>query len=579
MSLLKKKKPTTMRKKWTKNIMMLVSSIFICFGIFLFIMVQKGTTQVIHMAFTIMENVITQELAEEDLEKLIAEKDTQNEGYKALDEQLTLLHKKAGEFIPSLYLVIKDKNGDWVYLIDKGNSQGNEIGAPYQWQEDQEQQDIMDGKIYLSPLRQDFIEQKAMLSVGIPIKEKDVAAGFLGLDINASVLIKFQFILIAALILMMLLALLFIWFIVKAMTKKQTQSIVVLTEKMKELTSLGGDLTQRIEIQSMDEIGELAGYTNQMLDTIQSLIQKINQSFSELRLTSQEFASAFQETATDFEVIDGNIVNMVNRMTEQTEGTTTVANRMVDIHSAVNEVAEYIQSVAVEAVQTEKNTSEGNRIVKVMKEHVENVVNTADDMASMVRNLGNKSKEINGIVDTITSIANQTNLLALNASIEAARAGEHGKGFAVVAGEVRKLAEESAKSAEGISKLIHEIMNGIEGTQLLMKDVSRKTNEEKDHMRLLEEKFGQINESFHRVSEMVTELSGSSEEIAANSTLVSNEIVALSSKSEANMDTVQEVSDLLNKELKVVQQMVATMTQLEQTTKNVSDSLNNLKVD
>lgn len=568
-----------MRKKWTKNIMMLVSSIFICFGIFLFIMVQKGTTQVIHMAFTIMENVITQELAEEDLEKLIAEKDTQNEGYKALDEQLTLLHKKAGEFIPSLYLVIKDKNGDWVYLIDKGNSQGNEIGAPYQWQEDQEQQDIMDGKIYLSPLRQDFIEQKAMLSVGIPIKEKDVAAGFLGLDINASVLIKFQFILIAALILMMLLALLFIWFIVKAMTKKQTQSIVVLTEKMKELTSLGGDLTQRIEIQSMDEIGELAGYTNQMLDTIQSLIQKINQSFSELRLTSQEFASAFQETATDFEVIDGNIVNMVNRMTEQTEGTTTVANRMVDIHSAVNEVAEYIQSVAVEAVQTEKNTSEGNRIVKVMKEHVENVVNTADDMASMVRNLGNKSKEINGIVDTITSIANQTNLLALNASIEAARAGEHGKGFAVVAGEVRKLAEESAKSAEGISKLIHEIMNGIEGTQLLMKDVSRKTNEEKDHMRLLEEKFGQINESFHRVSEMVTELSGSSEEIAANSTLVSNEIVALSSKSEANMDTVQEVSDLLNKELKVVQQMVATMTQLEQTTKNVSDSLNNLKVD
>ncbi|MFT9495039.1 methyl-accepting chemotaxis protein [Anaerosolibacter sp.] len=574
----RKEKATTMRKKWTKNIMMLVTAIFICFGIFLFMVVQKVTTQVIHMSFVTMGNVITHELAEEDLEALIHEKDTSKQGYKAIDEQLTFLHEKAGTFIPNMYLITKDKNGEWLYLIDKGNGRTNEVGTAYQWQNDQEKKDISNGEIHLSPIRQDFVGQKAMLSVRIPIKNNNVTTGFLGLDLNASILIKLQLMLIAALLLMMLLALTIIWFIVKIMTKKQTQSIVLLTEKMKELSSLGGDLTQRIEIESKDEIGELANYTNQMMDTIQGLIQKINASFSEMQSASQAFASAFQETAADFEVIDGNIVHMVGRITEQTGGINTAANSMLDINNSIGEVAEYIQAVAEEAVKTENNASEGNKVVGTMKGHVERVVSAVDNTAGLVKNLGSKSKEINGIADTITSIANQTNLLALNASIEAARAGDQGKGFAVVADEVRKLAEESAKSAEGISKLIHEIMNGIEGTEHLIQDVSHKTREEKNYMKLLEEKFEQINQSVHHVSEMVGELSGSSEEITANSELVSNEILALSSKSEENMKTVQAVSDLLEKELKSVQQMITTLNRLEQTSQNVSDSLNNLKV-
>ena len=82
---------------------------------------------------------------------------------------------------------------------------------------------------------------------------------------------------------------------------------------------------------------------------------------------------------------------------------------------------------------------------------------SAHDAAATIRDLGERSERIGGIVDTITGIAEQTNLLALNAAIEAARAGEQGRGFAVVAEEVRKLAEESQRAAATIAGLVDEI--------------------------------------------------------------------------------------------------------------------------
>jgi methyl-accepting chemotaxis protein len=90
-------------------------------------------------------------------------------------------------------------------------------------------------------------------------------------------------------------------------------------------------------------------------------------------------------------------------------------------------------------------------------EEMASVRSASPEATNAIRQLGDKSQEIGGIVDAIGGIAEQTNLLALNAAIEAARAGDQGRGFAVVADEVRKLAEESQQAAASISSLIREI--------------------------------------------------------------------------------------------------------------------------
>ena len=105
----------------------------------------------------------------------------------------------------------------------------------------------------------------------------------------------------------------------------------------------------------------------------------------------------------------------------------------------------------------EAAASEGNKAVDTAIGQMISIWKTVDNSAQVVAELGERSKEIEQIVEAISGIASQTNLLALNAAIEAARAGEQGRGFAVVAEEVRKLAEQSQEAAKQIAKLISDI--------------------------------------------------------------------------------------------------------------------------
>ena len=106
---------------------------------------------------------------------------------------------------------------------------------------------------------------------------------------------------------------------------------------------------------------------------------------------------------------------------------------------------------------TTQMTQEGGKLVQATVEQMHSIADTVEHSSAVIEKLGERSKEIGAIIDTISGIAEQTNLLALNAAIEAARAGEHGRGFSVVAEEVRKLAEESQEAATKISDLIAAI--------------------------------------------------------------------------------------------------------------------------
>ena len=136
-----------------------------------------------------------------------------------------------------------------------------------------------------------------------------------------------------------------------------------------------------------------------------------------------------------------------------------------------------------------------------------NIEMTVSRSAQVVTKLGENSKEIGQIVETISGIAGQTNLLALNAAIEAARAGEQGKGFAVVAEEVRKLAEQSKAAAERIANLIEGIQKDTEEAVVVM-------NEGTAEVKVGAEVVSAAGSAFEKILEMVNHVNRQSKEIA-----------------------------------------------------------------
>ncbi|HWQ61140.1 MAG TPA: methyl-accepting chemotaxis protein, partial [Negativicutes bacterium] len=244
----------------------------------------------------------------------------------------------------------------------------------------------------------------------------------------------------------------------------------------------------------------------------------------------EELTASSEQAAQAANQIAASITTVAAGAEEQLTAAGDASSVVEEMSAGIQQIAASAQQVSAQSAQAAGKAREGDKSVANAITQMDQIQNTVNTSAKVVAKLGERSKEIGQIVDTISGIAGQTNLLALNAAIEAARAGEAGRGFAVVAEEVRKLAEQSQEAAKKIAELIGEIQGDTDKAVVAMDDGTRE-------VKTGAEVVQKAGAAFREIADLVTVVSGQVKEISVS-------IQQMATGSQQIVGAVQKIDDL-----------------------------------
>ncbi len=314
-------------------------------------------------------------------------------------------------------------------------------------------------------------------------------------------------------ILMSIAALCMFIFISFVVATRIVRPVMAVTHMVKYIAQGEGDLTKRLEVNSQDELGIMAGWFNRFLEKLQGIIKEIVENTITLNTASRDLFG-----------LSAQMTEKTDAMTKKTKSTTSASQEMnssmIGLSSGTDQMTSTIHEISRQA-------SKANTIVNeaAMK---------AGSTSEIVNTLGIAALEIGDVTETITRISEQINLLALNATIEAARAGESGVGFSVVANEIKNLAKQTSEATNEIRKKIEAIQRSSETTIEEIKAISSVITE--------------MNETFTVIASSIEEQSTATNEISKNigknvetADAITNDITDISN----NIDEVSDISSQL----------------------------------
>lgn len=304
--------------------------------------------------------------------------------------------------------------------------------------------------------------------------------------------------------------------------------------RLKDIAEGDGDLTQRLDVGSEDEIGEASRWFNLFMDKLQVLISNLSSSTHQLANASEEISTTADQSARTAQV--------------QADQTQQIALAMQEMSAMVAQVSVNSQQAAKAAHDAAETAREGGKTVEQSLASMRNIGDSTRNLCVRVVELGKNSEQIGKIIAFIDDIADQTNLLALNAAIEAARAGEQGRGFAVVAEEVGKLAERTTRATKEITAMVESIQKEMRLAVQAMETNSREVDEGIERVIVRGKALREIIQMAEQVGTMVSQIASAAARQSGAMTNVNGNVARISDltqeSSAAAQQTAKACSDL-----------------------------------
>lgn len=311
---------------------------------------------------------------------------------------------------------------------------------------------------------------------------------------------------------------------------------------LKDLADGKGDLTQRIEVSTKDEISVMSKFMNLFIDQIHQLITLSNQAIDPV----EEAAEKLQVVSSKSSKMNHGITNaigvMVDTIQEQNESIQHTSESVEAINHVVTDTHAAVEEMKTNTKSAYDLSREGTEVMQRLSLVNEKTTQNTHKVSETIGKISEYSNSAESIISLIQAISDQTNLLALNANIEASRAGESGRGFAVVASEIRKLAEQTQNATVEIQEIIDRIQSVSDEAVEMTAEVKVNTERQTQSLEQTKQIFESINSAINQVvsnTSLVGQMTGT---LSNQTSKITDQMLDLSASFEELTATSEEIS-------------------------------------
>ena len=355
-----------------------------------------------------------------------------------------------------------------------------------------------------------------------------------------------------------------------------TKAFKILVEETQKIGS--GDFTVRTKLTSHDEAGILAQTIDGMVEELGVLIKNIKEISLNVSSSANDLASSAEQTSASAEEVTttvGQIATGASEQATQAEQGTLFVQQLSGKFDMLVSSTDNMLNASQDAAQA---NTQGISSIQELTAKAETNKEAIDKIETVIATLNSKVQAISTILEAISMISEQTNLLALNASIEAARAGDAGRGFSVVAEEIRKLAEQSSNSANGIREIVTDIQKESNHAVGVMQEVQNYTVEQMSAVTNVNKSFGAISQAIETIHEIIKKNTNDMREASKNSSKIVEILQNISAVSEETAAASEEVTASMQQTSSAVDHVASTADTLNSVAANLMKEIQKFKI-